>query len=242
MIGFCTSIENADELADLGFDYVETTCAALADEAVPAKRIPLFALNNLIPRNLSIYGDAESFDQILENVESSFALAKTRNVRTITLGSGSSRRTESATPSEFESKRWTQLLQFVDSLSAKTGIKAGLESLTRGETNFINSLEHAAMTIDENACTNIGLTVDSFHFFENKDSYDSIKKYSDKIVHIHIADDDRGSPKTISRRLKTFLDKITQYSDCRELAIETDWRIDFEPHESIITELRKYGF
>ena len=79
------------------------------------------------------------------------------------------------------------LKTYVAPLCEKHGIVCALENLSYGESNILNTIEESLKVVEAVGSPWVKILVDFYHFGYNKDSFDSIRKAKDHIVHIHIA-------------------------------------------------------
>ena len=71
----------------------------------------------------------------------------------------------------------------------------GLEALNRFETDLVNTAEEAMHLAKTTGSDRIGILLDTFHLnIEEKNIKTAITNASDKLVHFHISDNDRGVP------------------------------------------------
>ncbi|GAB5403251.1 MAG: sugar phosphate isomerase/epimerase [Aureliella sp.] len=79
--------------------------------------------------------------------------------------------------------------------AGSVGVKLGVEALNRFECYFLNAHADAARfarEVDHPAC---GMMYDTFHSnIEEKDIEGTLKEIKDKLVHIHISENDRSTP------------------------------------------------
>lgn len=79
--------------------------------------------------------------------------------------------------------------------AAARKVVLALEPITILQTNFINTLEEALDMVRRVGRENFRLMMDVFHMnLEEKDLYESIRRYSAFNVHVHLADNNRRYP------------------------------------------------
>ena len=79
--------------------------------------------------------------------------------------------------------------------AAPRNVQIALESVTIMQTNFINTIEEAAHMADVVDRPNFKLMMDVFHLhIEEKDMYETIRKYAGYNIHVHLADNNRRYP------------------------------------------------
>ena len=82
---------------------------------------------------------------------------------------------------------------------AERGVKVAVEPLVRYETSLVNTVEQALEVIDGLPAEGCGLLLDTYHAnIEEKDALGCIDTVhaTGKLNHIHISENDRGTPGT----------------------------------------------
>lgn len=88
-----------------------------------------------------------------------------------------------------------EYLSFVADYAVEVGAKATIEPINRYETRFYYTLEDGAKIIDEVGKPGLYLLADFFHMnIEEVSIPDAIRKYGDKILHVHLGDSNRFLP------------------------------------------------
>lgn len=79
--------------------------------------------------------------------------------------------------------------------AAQKDIKLSVEPLNRFECYLLNTVADAAAIVDAVAEPNYGLLYDTFHAnIEEKDPVGVIAPHADRINHVHLSENDRGTP------------------------------------------------
>jgi D-psicose/D-tagatose/L-ribulose 3-epimerase len=77
------------------------------------------------------------------------------------------------------------------------GIQLGLEAVNRYESCFINTAEQARKLVDLVGEFNVGIHLDTFHMnIEEKDLAEAVRTAGDKLIHLHVIENDGGIPGT----------------------------------------------
>jgi D-psicose/D-tagatose/L-ribulose 3-epimerase len=97
------------------------------------------------------------------------------------------------TAAEFERSISSQ--RAIGDHAADHGVTIGLEALNRFECYLVNTMAGLATHLDEIDHPNIRAMYDTFHCnIEEADPIAAFTKHRDKIVHVHISENDRGVP------------------------------------------------
>jgi D-psicose/D-tagatose/L-ribulose 3-epimerase len=98
-------------------------------------------------------------------------------------------------PSEDEKKRAAQVHQEASDYAAKANVTLAVEYLNRFECYFLNTMADTADFVNRVNKPNYGVLYDTFHAnIEEKDPIGCIGSYMDMIKHVHISENDRGTP------------------------------------------------
>jgi D-psicose/D-tagatose/L-ribulose 3-epimerase len=98
-------------------------------------------------------------------------------------------------PTEEEKQRAVEVHHQAAELAAKADLILGVEPLNRFECYFLNTMADAADYVQRVDHPNCGVLFDTFHAnIEEKDPVGCISKHIDVINHVHISENDRGTP------------------------------------------------
>ena len=98
-------------------------------------------------------------------------------------------------PSEDEKKWGAETLRAGAEHAAKLRVKIAIEFLCRFETYFLNTARDAAAFVQRVNHPNFGMMYDTFHAnIEEKDPPAALAAAADQIIHVHISENDRGTP------------------------------------------------
>jgi D-psicose/D-tagatose/L-ribulose 3-epimerase len=98
-------------------------------------------------------------------------------------------------PTAQERKRGVEFHRAAGDYAAKHGIRFALEALNRFECYFLNTMEQLAGYLDEVDHPAVKGMFDTFHAnIEEKDLAVAIKSIKRHLIHVHISENDRGTP------------------------------------------------
>jgi len=102
-----------------------------------------------------------------------------------------------AGPTDEEFKAGVETLRKVGDRAKERGITLALEYLNRFECYFLNTAEAAGRFVREVDHPSVRMMYDSFHAnIEEKDQGAAIRSCRDLTVHVHVSENDRGTPGT----------------------------------------------
>ena len=231
-VGCCAPIKYINKIKTLGFDFIE--CPSMEMPSVNNGFVT--HINKFIPAGKSIYSN-DDFELIIDFISYIIKSAKTLNIKSITFGSGASRRITNFIIDNFEKSKWEQLLLYMDKIASKQSILILLEPLTKLETNFINTIPEAVEWIDRLNLKSFGVTIDSYHYFKEHTSLDESYINQKYIKHAHFADFNQSAPKILDNKLSEYL-KFVKNVGC-DLSIEM---VPFDLHNlshDLLTKIRK---
>ncbi len=94
-----------------------------------------------------------------------------------------------------ERKRGISFHRKVGDHAAKKNVRFALEALNRFECYFLNTMEQLALYLDEVDHPHVKAMYDTFHAnIEEKDPVAAIKTIRRHMIHVHISENDRGTP------------------------------------------------
>jgi len=100
-----------------------------------------------------------------------------------------------AGPTEEEKKRAAEVHKKAADVAAAGKVALAVEFLNRFECYFINTMADAAAYVKRVNHPNVGVLYDTFHAnIEEQDPVGAIKKHIGVINHVHISENDRGTP------------------------------------------------
>ena len=98
-------------------------------------------------------------------------------------------------PTEEEKKRAAEVHYKAGDFAAKANLALAVEYLNRFECYFLNTMADAVAYVKRVNHPNVGVLFDTFHAnIEEKDPVGCIGKYVDAVKHVHISENDRGTP------------------------------------------------
>jgi D-psicose/D-tagatose/L-ribulose 3-epimerase len=98
-------------------------------------------------------------------------------------------------PTKEERKRAIGVHRKIGDYAAKKGVRIALEALNRFECYFVNTMDGLSAYLDEVDHPNITGMYDTFHAnIEEEDPVEAIKKAKKHISHVHISENNRGTP------------------------------------------------
>ncbi|MFC1780670.1 sugar phosphate isomerase/epimerase family protein [Planctomycetota bacterium] len=100
-------------------------------------------------------------------------------------------------PTETEKKRAAEVIGKAADYAEKAGVVLAVEFLNRFECYFLNTVADTVEHVKQVNRPNVGMLFDTFHAnIEEKDPVGCISKNIKFIKHIHISENDRGTPGT----------------------------------------------
>lgn len=76
------------------------------------------------------------------------------------------------------------------------GVVLGVEAINRYETDLVNTAARATALVEAVGEPNVGVLLDAYHMnIEEKDPAAAIRACGDRLVHMHVAGNDRGVPR-----------------------------------------------
>jgi sugar phosphate isomerase/epimerase len=187
----------ADQLAALGFDYLELSLrdlvalsgSAQADLAGRLRRagIGCEACNNFFPPEIRLTGPAVDLPAALRYAERALAAAARLGASIVVFGSSGAR---NVPPGFSAEAAWIQLRTLLASLGAaadRHGLTIAIEHLNRGESNIINTVAEGWRMVREVGHPRVRLLADAYHLLQENESPSILAKVAGDLVHVHVA-------------------------------------------------------
>ena len=126
-----------------------------------------------------------------------------------------------AGPTDDEWKWGVESMRAVAEYAGEVGVMLGVEALNRFECYFLNAHADSARFVREVDHPSCGMMYDTFHSnIEEKCISDAVKAGGDKLVHIHISENDRSTPGAGGVKWKENFDAIAESGYDSWLVIE----------------------
>ena len=187
--GICASLADAAKAKAAGADYLEASAQSLlSTEMIPAGFV-VSACNALVPGELKITGMEAKPAKLREYLGRICIKAKAYGAwKFWSLAPGAARNV----PEGFDSaKVRPQLLDFLRAAgwaAREHGLTVVIEPLSRAECNILHTIDECVELVKLVNLPSVQCLVDSYHFWVNGDSLESLRRAMPHIYHVHVAD------------------------------------------------------
>ncbi|MDD8025341.1 MAG: sugar phosphate isomerase/epimerase [Acidobacteriota bacterium] len=235
-IGVCTRLANVAVLAAGGCAYVEEGVRSFLVPEEPEEKfaamlaslreapLPALVCNGFLPGRLKAVGPEAKPEDVLAYAGISFRRAARAGVGTIVWGSGESRKIPDGWAKAKAEEQFRDLARRTATLAASSGIILALETLHRGETNFINNLKEGAAMVDAVGHPNFRLLADFYHLLQEGETPDDVVACGRRLHHCHIAEKERRTPPgTAGDDFRPFLKALRKIGYGGRLSLEGRW-------------------
>lgn len=213
-IGACSAMADWKNLAEIGYDYIETSfsnIARMTDEEFEAAKalltetgLKVEACNGFFSSKFVLYaydpatGEAtKEFEniekEVYEYVKRGFSRVAQLGTRVVIIGSGTARNVPGDIKPEVAREQLKRVLTICGDVASEYGIAVTVEPLNPSETNTINTLSDSLDLIDEMAHPNIMAMNDFYHSRMQNEPLSTLDRAGKRLVHIHICRPDRYS-------------------------------------------------
>ncbi len=205
-IGACRGPGDAQAVAACGGAYVEVGCRgelvpdqpreAFEERLAKLRSLPIPAsrANTFLPSSLPCVGPEADHDRVLAFAEVAFERAREANIGLITFGSGGARRVPDGYDKADAELQFVALLARMAPIAKHHDVVVSVESLNKGEVNFINRVSEAHRLVRAVNHPNIGLTADFYHMLREDEGPESIVEAGQFVRHVHIAERAHRTP------------------------------------------------
>jgi sugar phosphate isomerase/epimerase len=204
-IGICAPVESSADVWAAGAEFVEEHVQNLLQGQVPDDQwtgkaragrsaLPVYAANSLLPPTLKIVGPSVDWDKVKSYTATVMERARLVGMKVLVFGSAGARNV----PAGFDPKEaHRQILDFLKMavpLADANGIILVAEPLSRDESNIIHTITEAMDLVRQIDHCSFQCLLDTFHFWNNGDSLESVRESVKSIHHVHAADVDGRVP------------------------------------------------
>ncbi len=198
--GICTSLDNVNRLAEVGYDYIELGVrSALMPEADETKfekirervanaPIKPEAYAGFIPGDIRVVGDSVDLPRLSRYVENACRRAKQIGGEIIVYGSSGSR---NVADGYSEERALTQIAEFLDMSADHAeahGMIIAIEPICMKEGNILRTVADGlamAKRVNRNA---IKVLADLYHVWQEDEPMQDIVDAASYLAHVHIAE------------------------------------------------------
>ena len=186
-------LEVLNAVAEAGFDYVELPMSSLAalppDELEQRKKdlaiLPCRACNIFFPADITLVGPGMDLPGIKAYLEQVVPLCTSLGVETIVFGNGGARKVLDGMTREGVQFNLRTIFELMEEYVGKAGITVVAEPLNTRESNIINSYAEAVELTK--GLTHVVAMVDSYHVAMERQNYDDVIQFPDRLAHLHTA-------------------------------------------------------
>jgi len=197
--GICTGVENAGQVKEAGWDFVEEHVQNLLQGQLPdaewnglqrvtGAALPVSAANCLVPPALKVTGPAVDLEVLRVYMGRVMERAQKVGIKTLVFGSGGARNVPDGFDRQRARKQIMEFIRLSADLAARHGITLVAEHLNVKECNIINSLDEAMTYVKAANHPNFQCLVDSYHFWLEEEPLQSLRDAMPWIRHVHLAD------------------------------------------------------
>ncbi len=198
--GICTGLENANRLAEVGYDYIEPGVrSALIPESdetefqkireqVAKSPLKPESYAGFIPGDLRVVGETVDFPRLSRYVETACRRASEISGEVIVYGSSGSRNTEEGYPEE---RALAQIAEFLDMAAdhAEThNIIIAIEPICWREGNIIRTVTDGIAMAKRVNRNGIKALADLYHVYHEEEPMQNIVDAAEWLAHVHIAE------------------------------------------------------
>lgn len=196
-LGIFTGLENAQIVAEAGFDYIETALNAvaamsrdefdLAREALARTGLPCEAVNCMLPGTMPVTGPNVDMEQVLSYLLTAFDRARALGTSLVVFGSGASRGVQEGASHWLSWQQLREFLLLAGPLAGKYGLKIAIEPLCREECNIVNFVSEALALAALLDLPQVGVLGDTYHMSLNGEPLEVLGRADNRLWHLHIA-------------------------------------------------------
>ena len=224
-------IEIIEDLAALGFDYIELSIrdlTALPEAAfsqilkrIEASGIRCESCNNFFPAHVRLTGPEASLPAAVAYASSILERAAQLEASAIVFGSSDAKNVPAGFSHETAWRQIVELLQALGPIAGKLGITIVIEPLNTRESNIVCTAKEGLKLAREVNHPNVQLLIDYYHLRQANEAPAIVLEAGSAIRHLHFAEPiQRGFPLEPSAEYETFFSKLRQIGYTGRCSIE----------------------
>lgn len=223
--GICCQLEEAPEMVDAGFDYVELGAGILFDQPNAFDSLHVPATNLFFKGGYKLFGPEKT--PYIDYAEKVIHAAAKTGVKVMVVGSGAARTAPEGVPASDADEEFANIIAMLSEIARPLGVLIAPESLNQTETNVANDLGELAQAM---IARRLGYTADVYHVLKEWDLDPKtsgappeqywIDQVPFRPAHVHFADLPRYVPAKDDPDVLAFLRRL--------VSLGYDERISFE--------------
>ncbi len=236
--GVCAGIEQAEAIAEAGYDYIELPAASslIPDEddslwAEKRRLIEQMPLRpetfNLFLRGVHVTGPEVDGAQNRSYVAACLSRAAQIGGQVVVFGSSGARNIPEGFPREVAERQMLEFLSICADEAERCGVTVAMEPLCRKESNFINLVTEGAELARRVHRPGVRNLADTYHMEMEGEPFEAIIETANVLAHVHTADSLRRAPGTGSVDYVGLFRALRKAGYDRRLSIECDWTGQF---------------
>lgn len=237
--GVCSSPDTAEELARLGWDYVEWSLRAVAALDEPsyaelralARRLPIRveAFNGMLPRGLKVTGPDTDHAALRAYLARAYPRAAELGGAVIVFGSGDARTLPDGWPRERGLEQFGEACRIAGDAAARHGMLVAIEPLNPRETNLVTTVAEAVAVAHVAAHPTVRVLSDLYHVEAGGEGLDGTISAAAVLAHVHIATpEERGMPlpERGAASLARFFAALRRAGYDGRVSVEGSWTVE----------------
>jgi sugar phosphate isomerase/epimerase len=202
-----SEIGRIQTLGDMGYDYVELRCRALAPldddltfagvrDRILQATVQVEALSGFIPPyvGLKVVGPDVDRARLRRYTETMLDRGAQVRARVVVFGSGAARTAPDGYPRPRALDQLRDYLTLAADLAAPRGITIALEPLTPGETNLVNDIAEALEVVRSVGRPALRPMIDYYYVLTDGRPLAPVEAAGRLLAHVHTSDADRRTP------------------------------------------------
>lgn len=198
--GICTSLENVNRLAGVGYDYIElgvgpalmpeadeTEFQKIREQVVKASLKPE-AYAGFIPRDLRVVGDTVDFSRLSRYVETACRRANEIGGEIIVYGSSGSRSIEKGYSRERALSQIAEFLDMAADHAESHNMTIVIEPICWREGNILRTVADGVAMAKRVNRKGIKVLADLYHIWQEEEPMQNTIDAAEWLAHVHIAE------------------------------------------------------
>jgi len=200
--GVCADFRNTENLVNiknLGFDFFELNLSDLSiqdrttlDDLIVSKQtksLNFYAVNCFFPASVRVTGLDANENEYRKYTEKTLGIANELGIKVCVIGSQGARNLPDDYNYQDGIDEFVKAVKITGEVAAKYGMDIAIEHLSTFEgSNFVTTTTEAAKIAELVGMDNVGIVLDIFHFYNEKEDFSVINLIKNHIKHVHFAE------------------------------------------------------
>lgn len=196
--GICSKIDQAEALADIGYDFVEWPISATVGKMEEAEYTELKqrvqgwtirpeAWNVLLPGTIRVTGPDANHSEMVTYLERALFRVAELGGSVVVFGSGRSRQIPDAWSRHQAEEQFIDACHKAGEIAKQNGLVITIEPLNKAEDNLVNTVADGLSFVNRINHPAVRVLSDLYHVAQEDEPFDDTTRAGETLQHVHVA-------------------------------------------------------